>query len=164
MEGTICNGIVFCSGESKTLSRASGIRTTSHAGHAQQRGPGVAKSGSRAGHDETSGIVYSPRQFISMFYCISIQTRSFLGLFTPKNDWFCMEKQWNTEMRGWRSLKWRHGHICWAWPKGTLKLLKFCGENVMELNFFFFLNTLLCILENRNKFFGYCMHPPVCTL
>ena len=44
-----------------------------------------------------------------MFHCISLQTRSILGLFTPQNDWFCMEKQWNTEMKNRRSLKWRHG-------------------------------------------------------
>ena len=73
------------------------------------RRPGVTKSGSGTGRDVTSGIVYSPRQFISVFHCISIQTRSFFVLFTPKNNWFCMEKQWNTEMKSRRTLKWRHG-------------------------------------------------------
>ena len=71
----------------------------SRAGHAQKRWLGIAEFGSRTGRDVTSGIVYSPCQFILMFLCISIQTRSFFGLFTPKMIDFVWKrmKHWHEE-------------------------------------------------------------------
>ena len=71
-----------------------------------------------------SSLLSPPVYFnISLYF----QTNSFFGLFVPKNDWFCMQKQWNTEMKSQWSLievmSWpvldpdlaTPGHFCLAW-------------------------------------------------
>ena len=48
----------------------------------------------------------------SLFQCFIVfpyKLDRFSDYLRQKNDWFCMEKQWNTEMKSRRSLKWRHG-------------------------------------------------------
>ena len=104
-------------------------------------------SGSSTGRDVTSGIVYSPRQCISMFHCISLQTQSFFGLFTPKMIDFVWK---NNETLKWRvGDPWSDVMACFGprlsnFRSSSLGVAdarffkaQFCGENMKESNFFF---------------------------